>query len=86
MPSQSKDDYLTKAEMMAWSRFLNSTEGQKGLLYLRLGCKRAAGEGDNTLIKNAVGFEYWQKCVDALESLGEVPKRQEREPDDALEQ
>lgn len=85
MPSQAKEDYLNKADMMVWARFLASNEGQKGLRYLRLGCRRLPFEGDDSLIRNAVGFEFWQKCVDAMEDLGQVPKRPEKEPEDALE-
>jgi hypothetical protein len=70
---------------MSWSRFLNSPEGKQGILFLKLSCPKAFASGDDALIKNAVGFEFWQNCIDAMEKLGEVPPRNTPEPDETLE-
>lgn len=85
MPQPNKSDYLNRTETITWGRFLKSPEGQKGLLYLKLSCPKVYGKDDPTLIKNAVGFEYWQSCVDAMENLGELPPKNEYEPVDTLE-
>lgn len=70
---------------MSWSRFLSSPEGKQGLLYLKLSCPKTFGNDDNALIKNAVGFEFWQNCIDAMERLGDVPQRNTPTPDETLE-
>jgi hypothetical protein len=82
----NKEEYLKRADLMSWSRFLSSPEGKQGLLYLRLSCPRKTDQSDNSLIKNAVGFEFWQNAIDAMISLGDVPARPEKQDDDTLEQ
>jgi hypothetical protein len=81
----SKEEFLTKAHMQAWSRFLSSPEGQKGILYLRMACPRMFEKTDDALVRNSVGFEFWQQCLDKVEGLGVVPPRPEKPDDDTLE-
>lgn len=82
----NKEDYLRRADMQAWSRFLSSPEGKSGLLYLKLSCPRLDIKGDEALIRNAVGFDFWQRAVEAMVNLGEVPPKPEKQEDDSLEQ
>lgn len=69
--------FLRQADRLVWSRFLNSPEGKQGIAFLRLACPNAGSGTDADLIRNSVGFDFWQKCLNELESLGEVPERQQ---------
>lgn len=60
-----------------WSRFLNSKEGIAGLSYLRIAFPTKKASNDAELIRNGVGFEFWQACVAELEELGNVPEKPE---------
>ncbi len=71
--------------MQAWSRHLSSPEGKQGLLYLRLNCPKMPEKTDDALIKNAIGFEFWQAAIEAIVKLGDVPAKPEKQEDDALE-
>lgn len=70
-------DYLKRKERLEWARFLNSPEGQKGLLYLKLAFPRKAASTDADLIRNSVGFEFWQSCIQEMEVLAELPESQD---------
>jgi len=83
MPEISK--FLRRADRQVWSRFLNSEEGQRGLAYLKLSCPRSKEDTEASLIRNAVGFDFWHKSIDAMESLGEVPEKPVIQEEDALE-
>lgn len=80
-----KNRFLRRADMQVWSRFLSSEEGQRGMNYLRLACPRLKEDTDASLIRNAVGHEFWHRCVDAMEDLGVVPEKQAPEPNESLE-
>lgn len=67
--------FLKQADRLVWSRFLSSPEGRQGIAFLRLCCPTAGSGTDADLIRNSVGFDYWQKCINDLEALGEVPER-----------
>lgn len=71
--------------MQVWARFLNSPEGKSGLQYLRLSCPKKEANSDNDLIRNAVGFDFWQDCITEMERLGIVPEKPERQEEDQLE-
>lgn len=79
-------EYLTRSQMQSWSRFLSSPEGKQGILYLKLSCPRMSDKTDQSLIKNAVGFEFWQAAIDGINRLGDVPAKPEKTEDDSLEQ
>ncbi len=79
-------DHLKRKERIEWARFLNSAEGQKGLLYLKLAFPRKSAENDADLIRNSVGFEFWQACVEEIEEIGNIVDAPERaDIDDPLE-
>jgi len=82
----NREDYLTRAQMQSWSRFLSSPEGKAGMLFLKLACPRNREKTEASLIKNSVGFEFWQDAIEAMEKLGEVPARPEKQEDESLEQ
>lgn len=78
--------FLKRQDRLVWARFLNSSEGQKGMHYLRIAFPTDSAKTDADLIRNGVGFEFWQACVAELESIGDVPDKQERaDNDDELE-
>ena len=71
--------------MQVWSRFLNSDEGKRGMQYLRLACPKKDFKSDDDLIRNSVGFEFWQECLNAVDGLGFIPDKPERETEDRLD-
>ena len=81
----NKDDFISKADMQVWSRFLHSDSGMSGLAYLRRAFRRSPENTDASLLRNAIGFESWHACIDAVEALGEVPPKQDKIETDELE-
>lgn len=80
-----KDDYLNKRDIMEIGRFLASDVGMNALRYLRAACPRLSAKTDDILIRNAIGFDFWHNCIDALEKLGELPAKPDKPDDDRLE-
>lgn len=74
--------FLKRADRLVWARFLSSPEGRAGLAFLRMACPSNNAVTDADLIRNSVGFDYWQKCISEIEAIGEVPERPERAEDD----
>ena len=69
--------FLKRQDRLVWSRFLNSKEGQAGLSYLRIAFPVNKASNEAELIRNGVGFEYWQGCVAELLEIGDVPDKPE---------
>lgn len=80
-----KEDYLKRSESQEWGRFLSSPAGRNGLLFMKLSCPHLPPSTDEALIKNAVGFEFWQLCLTRLEQLSELPPKPEKTDDEPLE-
>lgn len=74
--------FLKRADRLVWSRFLSSPEGRAGISFLRLACPSSTAVTDADLIRNSVGFDYWQKCITEIEGIGEITERPERAEDD----
>lgn len=87
MPKPNIAQFLKKQDRLVWSRFLSTKEGQAGLTYLKVAFPSAPAKSDADLIRNGVGFEFWQACVAEMEAIGNVAEKPERaDNDDQLEQ
>jgi hypothetical protein len=82
---RTKDEILSKAHMQEWGRFLASEAGTRGMLYMRMACPRLDPATDDALIRNSVGFEFWQKALDRIEQISEIPPRPIRDEIEPLE-
>lgn len=58
---------LPKEISVAWRKFLGSREGQFGLDWLRRNCRRADGDTDMQMIRNAARWEGYQTAIDDIE-------------------
>lgn len=65
---------LPKETILAWRRFLGTDHGQNGVDWLRRNYRRATGETDMQMIRNAAKWEGYQDALDdILQRLTHIP-------------
>ena len=78
------DNYLKKSDVIEVARFINSDSGKRLIAFLRTSCPRLDEKNDQSLIRNAIGFDFWHRLIDNLESI-QPPAKQDKQDDDQLE-
>ena len=78
------ENYLKRSDVIEVARFISSDSGKRLIAHLRTSCPRINEKNDDSLIRNAIGFDFWQRLIDNLEGI-QPPAKQDKNDDDQLE-
>lgn len=79
------EEFMRKSDRMEVSRFLSTEAGSRLMAYLRRAYTRRRDKTDDSLIRNAIGFDAHHECCDLVEKAGEIPAKPDKEENDSLE-